>query len=47
MSEQTSHPNAKVPAGAKLINQYKPVGIAALNAAALCKNAGAATKKNK
>ena len=45
MSEQISRPEAKMPDGAKLINQYKPVGIAALNAAALCKNPGAATKK--
>ena len=47
MSEQTSQPEAEAPAGAKLVNQYKPVGIAALNAAALCKNAGASTKKTK
>ncbi|MES0879987.1 hypothetical protein [Roseibium sp. SCP14] len=47
MSEQISRPASKIPAGARLENQYKPVGIAALNAAVLCKNAGAATKKQK
>lgn len=47
MSEQSSQPVSEIPAGAKLINQYKPVGIAALNAAALCKNIGASTKKKK
>lgn len=47
MSEQSSQPVKQIPAGAKLENHYKPVGIAALNAAALCKNAGAATKKQK
>ena len=45
MSEKSSQPVSEEPAGAKLINQYKPVGIAALNAAALCKNAGAPKKK--
>ncbi|WP_299479934.1 hypothetical protein [uncultured Roseibium sp.] len=45
MSEKSSQPVSEEPAGAKLINQYKPVGIAALNAAALCKNAGATKKK--
>jgi|GEM_PF-3418477 len=48
MSEQTARPSANVPAGAKLINHYKPVGIAALNAAALCcKNSGKKTNKGK
>jgi hypothetical protein len=36
MSEQTPHPSPSIPAEAKLVNLYKPVGIAALNAAALC-----------
>jgi len=47
MSEQSARPNEKLPAGAKLENQYKPVGIAALNAAALCNKTGAGTKKTK
>ncbi len=36
MSEQTARPAPSAPAGAKLESLYKPVGIAALNAAALC-----------
>ncbi|POF34870.1 hypothetical protein [Roseibium marinum] len=36
MSEKTAQPTAKAQDGAKLINYYKPVGIAALTAAALC-----------
>ncbi len=47
MSEQSSQSVSKDPAGAKLVNHYKPVGIAALNAAALCKNPGAMKKKTK
>ncbi|TYC67515.1 hypothetical protein FMN63_15725 [Stappia sp. BW2] len=46
MSEQSaSRPAPKQNADAKLVNLYKPVGIAALNAAALCKNSGTAAKK--
>lgn len=45
MSEQTARPTSNSQAGAKLENLYKPVGIAALTAAALCKNAGADKKK--
>ncbi|MBN9669278.1 hypothetical protein [Roseibium aggregatum] len=47
MSEQSARPNISLPAGAKLENQYKPVAIAALNAAALCNKTGAVTKKAK
>lgn len=36
MSEQSARPATTASAGAKLENLYKPVGIAALNAAALC-----------
>ncbi|GAB4531234.1 MAG: hypothetical protein Tsb0019_33030 [Roseibium sp.] len=36
MSEKTPHPAPSTQVGAKLVNLYKPVGIAALNAAALC-----------
>ncbi|MEP3048731.1 MAG: hypothetical protein ABJL55_15445 [Roseibium sp.] len=36
MSDQTARPKANSLTGAKLENLYKPVGIAALNAAALC-----------
>lgn len=45
MSEQTARPISNPQAGSKLENLYKPVGIAALNAAALCKNIGAEKKK--
>lgn len=48
MSQQSARPAPiSLPAGAKLVNQYKPVGIAALLAATLCKNSGTATKKGK
>lgn len=48
MSQQSARPApVNLPAGAKLENQYKPVGIAALLAAALCKNSGTATKTGK
>jgi hypothetical protein len=36
MSDQTARPAQTAQAGAKLESLYKPVGIAALNAAALC-----------
>ncbi|WP_298813567.1 hypothetical protein [uncultured Roseibium sp.] len=45
MSEQISRPSTIASSGAKLVNQYKPVGIAAITAAAICKNAGAEKKK--
>ncbi|MEQ8376667.1 MAG: hypothetical protein RID22_26495, partial [Roseibium aggregatum] len=45
MSEQSARPAPKQSADAKLVNLYKPVGIAALNAAALCKNSGTVAKK--
>jgi hypothetical protein len=45
MSEQTSRPISNSQAGAKLESLYKPVGIAALTAAALCMNAGTDKKK--
>ncbi|WP_165814624.1 hypothetical protein [Labrenzia sp. 011] len=44
MSEAAARPIAKAPDGAKLINYYKPVGIAALTAAALCCKSPAAKK---
>ncbi len=47
MSEKSSRPITTLPAGAKLVNQYKPVGIAAINAAALCKNAFGKAKDKK
>ena len=47
MPEQAPRPAATQTAGAKLVNLYKPVGIAALNAAALCKNSGTLNKKSK
>ena len=45
MSEQSARPAPKQSADAKLVNLYKPVGSAALNAAALCKNSGTVAKK--
>ncbi len=47
MSEQTPRPASIAASGAKLVNLYKPVGIAAITAAAICKNAGAENKKKK
>ncbi|MEP2706760.1 MAG: hypothetical protein ABJQ71_16560 [Roseibium sp.] len=38
MSDQSANATSNVPAGAKLENLYKPVGIAALNAASVCLN---------
>jgi hypothetical protein len=45
MSEQSFRPISNWQAGTKLESLYKPVGIAALAAAALCMNAGADKKK--
>ena len=45
MSEQSARPISNPQSGSKLENLYKPVGIAALTAAALCKNIGAENKK--
>jgi len=47
MPEQSSRPTQSNPAGAKLVNLYKPVGIAALNAAAMCRTPGSLAKKGK
>ncbi|MCK7610920.1 hypothetical protein [Roseibium sediminicola] len=47
MSEQTNRPTQSNSADAKLVNLYKPVGIAALNAAALCRKPVTVTKKGK
>jgi len=47
MSEQTPHPSPSTPAGAKLVNLYKPVAIAALNAAALCASQAKVASKGK
>lgn len=44
MSKQIASPIVKAPDGAKLINYYKPVGIAALTAAALCCKSSAVKK---
>ncbi|WP_299811432.1 hypothetical protein [uncultured Roseibium sp.] len=46
MSKQIATPTVKAPDGAKLLSYYKPVGIAALTAAALCCK-GATVKKGK
>lgn len=47
MSEQSSRPAPSTPADAKLVNLYKPVGIAALNAAAMCRKPGGLGKTGK
>ncbi len=47
MSEQSSRPTPTNTAGAKLVNLYKPVGIAALNAAAMCRKPGGLGKSGK
>ncbi|WP_428642391.1 hypothetical protein [Roseibium sp.] len=47
MSQQTARPTATTAIDAKLINHYKPVGIAALTAAALCKGTGKKTNSGK
>lgn len=47
MSEQTTRPSQTKSADAKLVNLYKPVGIAALNAAALCRKPATITPKGK
>ena len=47
MSEQSSRPTPTHPAEAKLVNLYKPVGIAALNAAAMCRKPGGLGKTGK
>ncbi len=49
MSKQTARPTATTAIDAKLVNHYKPVGIAALAAAAMCKSASSnvVTKKGK
>jgi hypothetical protein len=43
-SERNFRMNSNASADVKLVNFYKPVGIAALTAAALCLNAGAKDK---
>lgn len=40
-------PQAPVPAKPNLENQYKPVGIAAINAATLCKSQTRSDKNSK
>jgi hypothetical protein len=47
MSEQTSHQLQTKAIDARLVDLYKPVGIAALNAAALCQKPYAVPKQNK
>jgi len=47
MSEQAPRPTQSNSVDAKLVNLYKPVGIAALNAAALCRKPASTTGKGK
>lgn len=46
MSETAARPASPAPVGTNLENLYKPVGIAALNAATLCKGTAATVKKS-